>query len=170
MAEQTPSQNLWLTRAAFDRLKEELDHLKTQGRQEVSARIGRAREEGDLSENSGYHAAKDEQGQMEARIQQLEYLLANAEVGEAPVNSDTVGVGSTVTIAYGGDLDDTETFLLGSREMLGVDADVETQVYSPQSPLGSALLGKGEGDQASYQAPNGKTINVQIVSLEAFQA
>ncbi len=163
------TETIWLTQDAFDKLAEELEHLKSEGRQEVSARIAQAREEGDLSENGGYHAAREEQGQMEGRIAQLEDILRYAEVGDAPSNPDEVGVGTMVTVAYFGDLDDTETFLLGSREMLGIDDSVDTHVFSPQSPLGAAVLGRSKGEDVTYLAPNGKQIKVTIVTVEGFK-
>lgn len=159
------SDAIWLTQDAYDKLAEELRSLKDEGRPAVSNKIASARSEGDLSENGGYHAAREEQGQMEARIRQLEEMLRRAKVGEAAPTGE-VAPGSRVTIAYDGDLDDTDTFILGSREMLGV-ADIDVQVFSPQSPLGEAVLGTREGDEVSYVAPNGKTIAVTIVKVEA---
>jgi transcription elongation factor GreA len=157
---------VWLTQEAYDKLENELTELKTVGRPEVSARIAAAREEGDLSENGGYHAAREEQGQMEGRIAQLEQLLRHAHVGEAQGGDDEVTPGKLITISFDGDPDDTDTFLLGSREVLAVDDSVEHDVYSPQSPLGAAILGKKIGDEASYEAPNGKTINVKVTAVE----
>lgn len=162
-------ETVWLTREAYDKLAAELDDLKTNGRSAVTAKIAAARDEGDLSENGGYHAAREEQGQMEGRIAQLEHMLRTAKVGEAPSNPDEVGVGTLVTIAFFGDTDDTDTFLLGSREILGVDDDINTQVYSPQSPLGGAVLGASKGDDVTYTAPNGKTIEVKILSVSSFR-
>ena len=160
---------IWLTQDAYDKLVAELDHLKGAGRTEVSNKIAAAREEGDLSENGGYHAAREEQGQMEARIRQLEQMLAKAEVGEAPASSDEVAPGSMVTVAFFDDEDDTDTFLLGSREVLGLDDSTEDiQVYSPQSPLGTAVLGKSRGDKTTYEAPNGKKISITILKVEPF--
>ena len=163
------TQTIWLTQDAYDKLQSELDQLSGPGRAEVSARIAAAREEGDLRENGGYHAAREQQGQQEARIRQLTDMLRRAEVGEAPSNSDEVAPGTLVTIAFDGDESDTDTFLLGSREVLGLD-DVDTNVYSPQSPLGTAILGKSKGDEASYEAPNGKKINVTIVKVQPYGA
>ncbi len=160
-------QTIWLTQGAFDKLGQELDFLKTEGRAQVTAKIASARSEGDLSENGGYHAAREEQGHMESRIVQLEEMLRHAQVGDAPKNPDEVAVGTRVTIAYFGDPDDTDTFLLGSREMLGADESLDSQVFSPQSPLGEAVLGACKGDLVSYVAPNGKTIKVTIVAVEA---
>jgi len=164
------AQIIWLTQEAYDKLKLELDHLSGPGRAAVSAKIAVAREEGDLSENGGYHAAREEQAHQEARIRQLTDMLNRAEVGEAPANADQVAPGTRVTIAFDGDESDTDTFLLGSRELLGLDNSVDvTNVYSPQSPLGSAILGKKTGDAVSYVAPNGNSINVTVVKVEAFR-
>lgn len=168
MAENT-QETVWLTKDAHKKLTAELEHLKTDGRAEIAERIAAARDEGDLKENGGYHAAREEQGQQEARITQLEDLLRRAEVGEAPDNPDEVSPGTEVTIAFDGDESDTETFLLGSREVLGLDDAVDDiQVYSPQSPLGAAILGRTKGDAVSYEAPNGKPINVTIINVKPF--
>jgi len=169
MAENS-TETIWLTKDAYEKLRAELEHLTTEGRAEVTARIAAARDEGDLRENGGYHAAREEQGQQEARIRQLQDMLRRAEVGEAPANSKEIAPGSEVTIAFDGDKSDTERFLLGSREVLGVDDSLrDIQVYSPQSPLGSAILGLKVGDEASYTAPNGKTISVTIVKVKPYK-
>src|SRR6187200_3171924 len=136
------AQIIWLTQEAYDKLKMELDYLSGPGRAAVSAKIAAAREEGDLIENGGYHAAREEQAHQEARIRQLIDKLNRAEVGEPPANADEVAPGTRVTVAFDGDESDTDTFLLGSRELLGLDNTVDTNVYSPQSPLGSAIVGK----------------------------
>ena len=163
-------QAVWLTQEAYDKLRSELDQLSGPGRAEVTSKIAAARDEGDLRENGGYHAAREEQGQQEARIRLLQDMLSRAEVGEAPVEADEVAPGTQVTIAFDGDESDTDTFVLGSRELLGLDEAVDsTNVYSPQSPLGAAILGKRQGDQASYEAPNGKSINVTIVDVAPFR-
>lgn len=170
MSEHTQEATIWLTQEAYDKLKGELEHLSGPGRAEISQRIAAARDEGDLKENGGYHAARDEQGQQEARIRQLEDMLRRAEVGEAPTDSDEVAPGSQITIAFDGDESDTDTFLLGSRELLGLDDAVDdTNVYSPQSPLGAAILGRSTGDSVTYDAPNGKPINVTIIKVEPFK-
>ncbi|MGD8216116.1 transcription elongation factor GreA [Aestuariimicrobium sp. Y1814] len=161
---------VWLTQEAYDKLTEELAHLEGPGREEVTNKIAQAREEGDLSENAGYHAAREEQGQMEDRIRVLKSKLAQAKVGSAPAADDEVAPGRLVTIAYFGDEDDTDTFLLGSRDLLDLDDSVkDLQVYSPQSPIGGAVVGKRVGDQTDYEAPNGKTISVTITKVEPFQ-
>ncbi len=151
-----------LSRAALDRLQEELYDLTTRGRIEVAQKIEAARLLGDLSENGDYHAAKDEQGHMEGRIRQLEYIVENAEVIEAPQDG-TVAVGSIVTVLYEGDAPDmAERYLIGHMEerIDGID------VMSPASPLGAALLGADEGAIVEYHAPNG-TLQVQIVKIES---
>ena len=158
---------VWLTQEAYDKLAGELEFLKGEGRRTVSAKIAQARDEGDLSENGGYHAAREEQGQQEARIRQLEAMLRDAHIGEPSHAADTVTPGMTVTICYDGDEDDTDTFLLGSRELMGV-TDTEAEVFSPQSPLGAAIVGAGKGDTVSYEAPNGKTIEVTVLDFAVF--
>ena len=150
----------WLTQEVYDRLNTELQTLSTTGRQEITDRIQSAREEGDLKENSGYHAAKDDQGKQEARIRQLEDMLRRAEVGETPKNDGVVEPGMVVTYRFAGD-DETEQFLLGAREIKREDDPLE--VYSPQSAMGSAINGKSKGDKVSYTAPNGKELSVEIV-------
>ncbi len=165
MSENT-DQTIWLTQDAYDALAEELRELKEEGRPAVTAKIASAREEGDLSENGGYHAAREEQGQMEGRIAQLEQMLRVAKVGEPTEDGSVASPGKVITVAFFGDEDDTETFLLGSREMMGLDDSLDTTVYSPQSPLGASVNGHRIGDSVSYVAPTGKTIEVTIVAIE----
>jgi len=169
VTQQPTEQNvIWLTREGYDRLQQELDHLRGPARQELAAKIGEARDEGDLKENGGYHAAKDEQGKQEARIRQLEDMLRRAEVGEPPQDTGIVEQGMTVTVNFGAG--DDETFLLGSRELLDFDDSVELEVFSPQSPLGAAILGKQAGDEVTYQAPNGAQVTVSIVEAKPFRS
>ncbi|GAA1738727.1 transcription elongation factor GreA [Aeromicrobium alkaliterrae] len=167
MTQPTGTETLWVTQEALTRLQEELDHLKDEVRPDITAKIAAARDEGDLKENGGYHAAREEQGKTEARIRQLEDIIRRAEVGEKPADDGVVEAGMKVTIRFAGD-DDTETFLLGSREVLSLDSAVDLDVYSPTSPLGAALVGKKKGDSASYEAPNGSTITVEIVDAVPF--
>jgi transcription elongation factor GreA len=148
----------WLTQEAYERLKAELDHLAGLGRIEIAKKIEAAREEGDLKENGGYHAAKDQQGMQEARIRQLTQILENSRVGEPPRTDGVVGPGMTVTIRFAGDEDEV-TFLLASREEVGSPIDV----YSPKSPLGSAISGKKVGETATYNLPNGRATTVEIL-------
>lgn len=152
----------WLTQEAYDRLKDELDFLSGEGRAEVVKRIEAAREEGDLKENGGYHAAKEEQGKREARIRQLQQLLESAQVGEAPkAPSGVVAPGTIVTATVAGE---TMRFLLGSREVAGDGIEV----YSEKSPLGEAINGRRIGDATTYKAPNGTEVPVQILDTEPF--
>ena len=148
----------WLTQEAYDRLKAELDYLSGPARTDIARKIEAAREEGDLRENGGYHAAKDEQGQMEARIITLQHILETARVGAPPRTDGVVGPGMTVTVRFVKDEDEV-TFLLASREESGSPIDV----YSPRSPLGSAIMGKKVGETATYQLPNGRAATVEIL-------
>ncbi|GAA3837981.1 transcription elongation factor GreA [Sphaerisporangium flaviroseum] len=148
----------WLTQEAYDRLKAEFEYLSGPGRVDIAKKIEAAREEGDLKENGGYHAAKEEQGKMEGRILQLRQLLDQARVGEAPRAEGVVGPGMTVTIRFDGDEDEV-TFLLASREESGAPIDV----YSPRSPLGAAINGKKIGERATYTLPNGRQNTVEIL-------
>ena len=148
----------WLTQEAYDRLKAELDYLSGPARADIARKIEAARAEGDLRENGGYHAAKDEQGQMEARIITLQHILETARVGAPPRTDGVVGPGMTVTVRFVKDEDEV-TFLLASREESGSPIDV----YSPRSPLGSAITGKKVGVQATYSLPNGRAATVEIL-------
>lgn len=148
----------WLTQDAYNRLKQELDEL-IDNRPAIAAKINASREEGDLRENGGYHAAREEQAHQEARIRHLQELLRNAKVGEAPANDGLAEPGKVLTVRYEGD-DEPEKFLLATREE-GAEGGLE--VYSPDSPLGRALLGAKEGETRSYELPNGSTQKVTLV-------
>jgi len=161
---QTSENVTWLTQEAYNKLKEELEYLTGPARTEISAKIAAAREEGDLRENGGYHAAKEEQGKQELRVRQLTQLLESAKVGEAPAADGAVAPGMVVTIAFDGDEDDTLSFLLASREY--ASSDIET--YSPQSPLGSGVIGHKVGEDAQYELPNGKPASVKILKAEPY--
>ena len=156
----------WLTQEAYDRLKAELEKLSGPGRTDIARKIEAAREEGDLKENGGYHAAKDEQGKIQARIRQIEEMLRRAQVGETPADDGIVEPGMVVTYKFVGD-DETEQFLLGAREIKRDDDPLE--VYSPQSAMGAAINGKSKGDTVSYTAPNGKELTVEIVDAVPYQ-
>ena len=163
----TDTQVTWLTEESYDRLKLELDGLIA-NRPVIAAEINDRREEGDLRENGGYHAARDEQGQQEARIRQLQELLNNAKVGEAPKQSGVALPGSVVTVYYDGNKSDEETFLIATRQE-GVN-DGKLEVYSPVSPLGGALLDAKEGETRSYTVPSGKTVKVTLVKAEPYHS
>jgi transcription elongation factor GreA len=162
---QTSENVTWLTQEAYNKLKAELEYLTGPARAEISAKIAAAREEGDLRENGGYHAAKEEQGKQELRVRQLTQLLESAKVGEAPAADGAVAPGMVVTIAFDGDEDDTLTFLLASREY--ASSDIET--YSPQSPLGTGVMGHKVGEDAEYELPNGKKAAVKILKAEPYE-
>ena len=152
----------YLTQEAYDRLRGELTMLSGAGRTDISQKIEAARDEGDLKENGGYHAAKEEQGKMEARIRQLTQLLENATVGRAPADDGIVEPGMVVTVELSGE---KLTFLLGSREIAG---DSDLPVYSEKSPLGMAILDKKAGDVTSYQAPKGEEIRVKVLDAKPY--
>ena len=141
------------SRAAYERLQAEYEDLTTRGRIQVAEKIELAREEGDLSENAGYHAAKDEQGHMEGRIRQLEHMLENAEIADDQF---------VYTVLYDGDSpEQAERYLVGHLE-----EQIEgATLVSPSSPLGTALQGASEGQQLSYQAPNG-SLKVTVLKVE----
>ena len=162
----TDQGTIWLTQEAYDKLRAELEDLKGPKRQEIIERISAARDEGDLKENGGYHAAKDEQGKQEARIRQLEDMLRRAEVGETPPDDGVVEPGMVVTVDFGDG--DEEKFLLGARENLSEGDTLD--VYSPESAMGAAINGKSKGDEVTYTAPNGKQLTVTVVDAEPYQA
>ena len=157
------AKSAYLTPDAHERLKAELESLSTEGRVELAKRIEAARLEGDIKENGGYHAAKEEQGKMEARIRQLTQLLENAIVGDTPPPDDgVVEPGMVVTVELFGE---EETFLLGHRE---IQDHTDVQVFSEASPLGAAVNGKVVGETVSYHAPNGKTIEAKILAARPY--
>jgi len=155
------TQGTWLTQQAHDRLKAELARLEGEGRAEITERIAAARDEGDLKENGGYHAAREEQAKQEARIRELKAKLRNVQIGTPP-DDGIVEPGMVVTATVAGD---DLVFLLGSREIAG-SADIE--VFSPTSPLGAAILGRAIGDTVSYAAPNGREIAVVVKDAKPF--
>ncbi len=164
MSETAKATSSFLTQEAYDRLQGELADLSGPGRTEIAKRIEAAREEGDLKENGGYHAAKEEQGKMEARIRQLQQILDTASVGATPTGEGPIVPGTVVTVEMFGD---TEKFLIGSREIThGGDS---LDVYSERSPLGAAILDHQAGETVTYDAPNGSSIEVKIVSAEAYR-
>jgi transcription elongation factor GreA len=160
---ETRDDTAWLTQEAYDRLKAELDHLSGTGRIEIAKKIEAARMEGDLKENGGYHAAKDEQGIMEARIVVVTNILDSSRVGAPPRTDGVVSPGMTVTVQFKGDEDEV-TFLLASREESGAPIDV----YSPRSPLGVAILGKKVGETATYNLPSGRAATVEILDASPY--
>lgn len=164
MTETSQSTVTWLTQEAYDRLKNEHEHLSGPGRLELSKKIEAAREEGDLKENGGYHAAKEEQGKAEARIRQLDQLLRDAKVGEAPTEPGVAGPGMVVTVRFGDG--ETERFLIGSRED---SATGDLEIYSAGSPLGKSLTGKHVGDKATFLTPRSGETSLEILEIEPYK-
>jgi len=154
----------WFTQEAFDGLQAELAERQGPLRLEITTRISLARDEGDLKENGGYHAAREEQGKNEARIRVLKHLLENSKVGVPDAAHDEVAQGKVVTVRIVA-LDEEMTFLLASREEA---ATASIDVYSPTSPLGQAVLGKRVGESSSYELDNGKTMEVEVLRVEAY--
>ena len=142
-----------LTREAFDRLQAELEDKRTRGRVEIARAIEAARALGDLSENGDYHAAKDSQGKMEARIRQLESMLGAAVIldQEAAGAGGAVSTGVVVSLRYVGDTD-VERYLIGSIE----ERREGISVISPNSPLGQALMGRKKGETVDVTTPRGQ--------------
>ncbi|WP_333812441.1 transcription elongation factor GreA [Timonella senegalensis] len=151
----------WLTQEAYDRLQAELENLSGPARQEITERIAAARDEGDLKENGGYHAAREEQAKNEARIRELTEKLRNVRIG-TPADDGVVEAGMIVTVELFGD---EMVFLLGSRE---IAETTDLDVYSEHSPLGAAIYGKRVGETSSYTAPTGKVIEVTIKDAKPY--
>jgi transcription elongation factor GreA len=158
---ETAAKATFLTQEAYDRLKAELAELSGPARTEIAKKIDAARQEGDLRENGGYHAAREEQGKMEARIRQLQQLLDTAIIGETPPDDGIVEPGMVVTVEMFGD---EETFLLGSREI----SDDSIQVFSEKSPIGAAVNGHSVGETVTYATPSGKDVQVKILKTKPY--
>lgn len=152
-----------LTQAAYDRLQTELDEKSTIGRRDIAERLQRARELGDLSENAEYHSVREQQGIMEARIRELQYILENAKIVAVPTDTDSCVPGTIVTIRpKGGGAEDRYLFAASKQERAPGCLTVTTA-----SPLGGALLGRSVGDIATYQAPGGR-FDVEVVKIETW--
>ena len=148
-----------LTYAGLKALEDELENLKVVKRKEVAQKIKEAREQGDLSENAEYDAAKDEQRDIEARIEEIEKILKNAEVADDEFGAGVINLGSTVTV-YDCEFDEEIVFkLVGSTEAKSLENKI-----SNEAPLGKALIGKVAGDEVEVETPSGimkyKVINV----------
>ena len=144
----------WLTEEAAARLRAELEDLEGPRFADIVKKIEAARAEGDLKENGGYHAAREEQGKIVGRIRQLKHMLENAHIGTPPASeSGVVGLGMVVKID-----------MAGSREIASGDIDV----YSEKSPLGSAILGAKVGDQVNYETPSKKIFVVTILEANPY--
>jgi len=148
-----------LTQEGKDKLEKELHYLETEKRPEIGERIRIAREFGDISENSEYDDAKNEQGMMEARIAEISRILSEATVVNTPKRSNKVNVGSMVTVDMGGK---ERTFMIVG----GAESDVTEGKISNESPVGAALLGKKKGDAAKALGPTGKQISMTVLKIE----
>ena len=150
-----------LTPEGLDKLKEELEELTTTRRREVAERIKEAREFGDISENSEYDDAKNEQAMLETRILQLEESLRSAMVVHADeISTDVAGIGTLVGLKWADGGTDTFT-IVGSAE-----ADPGQKKLSNESPVGKALLGRKKGDEVSVSLPNGSTRSLKITKID----
>lgn len=156
----TESSGKWMTATALAKLKDEYDHLTTVGRDEIVTRIAEARAHGDLSENSEYETAKNDQGLMEARIRELRHLIENAQVGEV-ADSGIVGIGMIATV-IDDDGDELEFFVAPKENK--IDGML---LASPESPLGAALIGAKPGDDVSVEAPGG-TFTYRVTGVRAY--
>jgi transcription elongation factor GreA len=154
-----------LTRGAFERLRQELEELTTEGRRRMAERLLRAREHGDIRENAEYDAAKDEQGLMEARIRELQRLLKDPDIVEAPAEAEVAGPGILATLRpLDEDQAEDELYLLAATKE---ERAPGARTVSVSSPLGQALVGRRVGDRITYQAPGG-LFAYEVVSLEPF--
>lgn len=150
----------FLTSEGYLELETELNHLKTDKRNEVLNALKEARALGDLSENAEYDSARDEQAKLEARIKEVEYILEHATIIDENASSDTVQIGSTVELEYDGD-DETEEYrIVGSQE-----ADPFNNKISNESPIAAAVLNKKIGETVEVSSPDG-VYKVKIVSVK----
>lgn len=150
----------YYTKEGLDKIKNELNELKTKGRSDIAKQIAEARDKGDLSENAEYDAAKDAQGHLEAKIAQLEEIVGNARViDEDSIDTSKVSILSKVKIKNKKN-GAAFTYTLVSEE----EADLKANKISVQSPIGKGLLGKKEGDSAKIQTPGGE-IEFEIIEI-----
>lgn len=142
---------IYLTQEGYDKIKAELDELKSRGRQEAARAIAEARDKGDLSENAEYDAAKDAQGMLEMKISEMEARIASARiVSSAQISTEQVNILTTVKLKNLKINKDIEYTLVGESE-----ADLKERKISVTSPIGKGLLGKKEGEVAEIQTPGG---------------
>ena len=151
-------ETIFLTQDAYDKMKKELDHLEGEVRSQIAQKIKEARAEGDLSENGGYQAAKEAQGKNEGRIAELTHKLRYAQILQAS-SDGRAEEGSVVKLKVG---DAEAEFLLGARDL---SCATDKKIISPKSPIGSAVLGHKAGDKVTYQAPGGRQMEVEIISV-----
>ena len=151
--------NYILTQEGREKLEEELHYLETEKRAEIGERIKVAREFGDISENSEYDDAKNEQGMTEARIAEITRILSEATVVNTPKRSSKVNIGSVVTVDMNGK--ERVFTIVGAAE-----SDVAAGKISNESPVGSALLGHKKGDEITITGPTGREISLTILKIE----
>jgi transcription elongation factor GreA len=149
-----------LTVEGQQKLEEELHFLETVKRREVGERIKEAKEFGDISENSEYDDAKNEQAWVESRIIEVNQILAHATIITAPKKNDKVSLGSKVELKVDGDKETTLYRIVGSAE-----ADPANNTISNESPVGQAIIGRKKGDVVAVALPSGKTISYTVVSI-----
>ncbi len=151
---------VYLTRAGYEKLRKDLEYLKTTKRREIAKAIGEARLQGDISENAEYDAAKDAQGHCEAQIAELESKLSNVRIIEdLNIPADKVYIGAFVTVVDVHSKEETRYQLVSPEE-----ADFEANKISILSPIGKGLLGKAEGAEVTLDVPAGK-IEYTIVKI-----
>lgn len=151
-----------MTYEGLKKLEDELQELKVVRRKEVSQKIKEAREQGDLSENAEYDAAKDEQRDIELRIEEIDKILKNAEVvDEEDVDLDAISIGCTVLLRDIEFDEEMEYKIVGSTE-----ADCLNGKISNESPVGVALIGSKEGDQVEVETPSGEMVKYEILSIK----
>ena len=147
----TEKKEVILTKEKLEKLEDELEYLKTKKRPEMAEKIKIARSFGDLSENADYDEAKNEQGEVESRIMKIEDMIRNAKTIEVKENSDTVGVGNTVTF-YDEEFDEEVVYkLVGTAESNPLEGYI-----SNESPVGEAIIGHKVDDRVEVETPNGK--------------
>lgn len=151
--------NFILTQEGREKLEEELNYLENEKRAEIGERIKVAREFGDISENSEYDDAKNEQGMVEARIAEITHILSEATVVSTPKRSNKVNIGSTVTVEMGGK--ERVFTIVGAAE-----SDVAANKISNESPVGSALIGRKKGDHVVTTGPTGREIEMDVLKIE----
>ncbi|MDY5151907.1 transcription elongation factor GreA [Actinotignum urinale] len=152
----------WLSPETYEKLRGELEHMKTVQREDIRKKIEQARSEGDLRENGGYHAAREEQSKLEGRILELTHLLENADVS-APPKGDVVASGCVITAKIRGV---EETFLLGAREASNL---VDLEIYPESAPLGVAIMGLKKGDTTTFKNRMGRPVKVEIIDIKPFE-
>lgn len=152
----TINQPVTMTAEGKRELEEKLNYLKTVKRPEIAQKIGRAADDGDLSENGAYHQAKEDQGRLEGQIAELEVILRNAEIAED--TGDKVGIGKTVTVI------DENGAEKSYRLVSSHEVNASSGSISDRSPIGSALMGKQAGDTVEAQLP-GRTRKLKIKSV-----